>query len=77
MTRVQIFCYIHRMTSLELLKTNRKILLLENMLNAELSKSNISESKLTKYEKQLLLLLSQLKNETLIKAKERFRLVTN
>lgn len=65
------------MTSLELLKTNRKIQTLENLLNTEISKEVVSEEKLAKYERQLLSILSKLKSESLIEAKKRFKVITN
>lgn len=63
-------------TSIELLKTNRKIQTLENLLNAEISKGVVSEQKLAKYEQQLHSVLSKLKSESLIEAKKRFKVIT-
>lgn len=62
-------------TSLELLKTNRKIQTIENLLNAEISKEIVSEQKLAKYERQLLLVLNKLKSESLVEAKKRFKVI--
>ncbi len=63
------------MKSVELLKTNRKIAILENLLNAELSKSVVSHHKIVLYEQKLLSLLSELKSECLVEAKRRFKVI--
>jgi hypothetical protein len=63
------------MKSIELLKTNRKIAVLENLLNAELSKAVVSYHKVVIYEQKLLSLLSNLKSECLIEAKRRFKVI--
>ena len=63
------------MTSIELLNTNRKISLLENLLENELKKETISIRKLARYEKELTSILLNLKTYTLIEAKKRFTLV--
>jgi len=63
-------------TSVELLKTNRKIQILENLLNAEISKDVVSEQKLAEYERQLLSVLGKLKSASLNEAKKRFQVIT-